>query len=105
MFKRKPKFEVPHPGKLIGETLKELGVSQYRFAKESGIDRSVLSGIIAGRRGITAETAIRLSRAFNSDAQSWLNMQSLYDLANAEKAKAAEFAKIKPISELCVVAV
>lgn len=94
---RKPKFEIPHPGALLKEILDEMNVSHYRFAKVSGIDPSVLSGILSGRRRITVESAIRIGHALGCDPRSWINHQVSFDLDAAEKAKAAEFARIVPL--------
>ena len=98
MLTKKPNFDIPHPGELLKEILDEMELSQYRFAKLSGIDPAVLSGIIAGKRRITIETAIRIGRVFNCGARDWVNHQVSYDLDLAQKEKAAEFDKIKPLS-------
>lgn len=95
---RKPKFEIPHPGTLLKEILGELGVSHYRFAKASGIDPSVLSGILAGRRRITTESAIRIGRALGTDARSWVNHQASYDLDAVSRAKRDAFDRIRPVA-------
>ncbi len=100
MSARKPKFEVPHPGDLLRETLEELGVSRRRFAAASGIDPSVVSGICNRRRGVSAETAIRIARTLGTDAQSWLNLQAAFDLDKAERARGAEFSRISVLPEL-----
>ncbi len=101
MFK-KPNFEIPHPGELLKEILDETGVSQYRFAKLSGIDPAVLSGIISGKRRITVESAIRIGRVLNCGARDWLNHQISYDLDHVEKEKAAAFAEITPLEAVLI---
>jgi addiction module HigA family antidote len=70
-----------HPGELIAETLKELGVSVTAAAKGLGITRQQLHNLIAGRSGVTAEMAVRLEKALGSTADTWLRMQMNYDLA------------------------
>ena len=76
----------PHPG----ETLKEdyllpLGMSVNRLAEALGIGASRLNEIVRGKRGITADTALRLARYFGTSPEFWLNLQSLYDLRMAEQ--------------------
>jgi len=90
-------FKLNHPGKLLAQTLEELGVSQYRFAKVSGIDRAVVNGICHGTRGITAENAVRIARTLGTDAQSWLNAQAKFDLWKVEQ-HAEKFAGIVPLA-------
>ncbi|MBP3302375.1 MAG: HigA family addiction module antidote protein [Opitutales bacterium] len=98
MLPKKQNVEIPHPGELLKEILDEMELSQYRFSKLSGIDPAVLSGIIAGKRRITIETAIRIGRVFNCGARDWINHQVSYDLDHAQKEKATEFDKIKPLT-------
>lgn len=93
---KKKIFRLDPPGFLLAQTLAELGVSQYAFAKASGIDRSALNGICRGTRGITAETAVRIARTLGTDAQSWLNAQAKFDLWRVEQ-DAARFADIRPL--------
>lgn len=99
---RKPIFTVPHPGDILRETLEELGVSQRRFGRISGIDPSVICGICARRRSVTAESAIRIARALGTDAQSWLNLQNRFDLDKAERIHGTDFEKISALPELAV---
>ena len=71
-----------HPGKLLREEyLDPMGLSAYRLAKDIGVPLNRIAGILAGRRAITADTALRLARYFGTDAQSWINLQAQYDLA------------------------
>jgi antitoxin HigA-1 len=82
------KREMPplHPGEiLLKEFLKPMGITQYRIAKSMGVPQRRIGEIIAGKRSITADTALRLARFFGTDAQSWMNLQSHYDLAVAEE--------------------
>lgn len=90
-------FRLDPPGFLLAQTLEELGVSQYAFAKASGIDRSALNGICRGKRGITAETAVRIARTLGTDAQSWLNAQVKFDLWCTEQ-HTEKFSDIRPLA-------
>ena len=70
-----------HPGEvLLEEFLKPLGVSQYRLAKEISVDPRRINEIVLGRRAITADTALRLSRYFGTSERFWMNLQARYDL-------------------------
>jgi len=76
----------PHPGEILKRLCFEpLGLSITEAAKDLGVSRSALSGILNGRRGISPEMAIRFSIAFGTTAESWLNQQLQYDLWHAEK--------------------
>ena len=76
----------PHPGEVIRELcLDPLDLSVTKAAKALGVSRKTLSGILNGRAGISPEMAIRLSIAFDTTAESWLNQQTQYDLWNAEQ--------------------
>lgn len=75
-----------HPGEiLLEEFLKPMGITQYRLAKSIGVPQRRIGEIVAGKRAITADTALRLARFFGTDAQSWMNLQTHYDLAIAEE--------------------
>ena len=70
-----------HPGEiLMEEFLKPLGVSQYRLAKDINVPARRINEIVHGKRSITADTALRLSRYFNLSERFWLNLQARYDL-------------------------
>ena len=74
-----------HPGEILREDfLKPMGLSANALAKHLHVPASRINDIVLERRGITADTALRLSRFFGSDAQSWLNLQTAYDLRVAE---------------------
>lgn len=76
----------PHPGEVLKELcLEPLGVSVTDGAKALGVSRKTLSAILNGRAGISPEMAVRLSLAFDTSAESWLNQQVQYDLWLAEK--------------------
>ncbi|NKQ37683.1 MAG: HigA family addiction module antidote protein [Chloroflexi bacterium] len=74
-------YNPPHPGKVIKELcLEPLDISVTDAAKALGVSRKTLSAIINERAGISPEMAIRLSIAFNTSPESWLNQQAQYDL-------------------------
>jgi addiction module HigA family antidote len=76
----------PHPGEILRELcLEPLGISVTAAAESLGVSRKTLSAILNGRAGISPEMAIRLSIAFDTSAESWLNQQMQYDLWQAEK--------------------
>lgn len=74
-------FNPPHPGEIIKELcLEPLELTVTRTAEVLGVSRKTLSAILNGRSGISPEMAIRLSMAFDTSAESWLNQQIQYDL-------------------------
>jgi antitoxin HigA-1 len=82
-----PKRNMPpvHPGEiLIEDFLKPLGITQYRLAKSIGVPQRRIGEIVAGKRAITADTALRFAKFFGTDAQSWMNMQTHFDLEIAK---------------------
>lgn len=75
------KFAPVHPGEiLLEEFLKPMAISQYRLAKDIGVHPRRINEIIHGKRAITADTALRLSRYFGLSERFWLNLQTRYDL-------------------------
>src|SRR2546427_9847087 len=78
----------PHPGEIIKALcLEPLGVTVTEAAEALGVSRKTLSSILNGRAGISPEMAVRLSLAFNTTAESWLNQQVQYDLWRAERGR------------------
>lgn len=76
----------PHPGEVLRELcLEPLGVTVTAAAEALGVSRKTLSAILNGRAGISPEMAVRLSIAFGTSAESWLNQQTQYDLWQAER--------------------
>ena len=74
-------FPPIHPGEiLITEFLEPMGISQYRLALNIGVTPRRINEIVHGRRGITADTALRMGRFFNMEAQFWMNLQNHYDM-------------------------
>lgn len=75
----------PHPGEIIKILcLEPLGLTVTDAAQALGVSRKTLSAIVNGRAGISPEMAVRLSVAFDTTAESWMNQQMQYDLANVE---------------------
>lgn len=87
-----------HPGEILREDyMKPLSLSANRLAQELGVTPARVNEIVRERRGITGDTALRLARYFGTDAMSWLNLQSQYDLRVAEQAAGSAIKKsVKP---------
>ncbi len=78
-----------HPGEvLLEEYVKPLGLTQATLAKELGISTNRLNELVRGKRGITADTALRLARRFHTSPEFWMNLQSVYELTEARMAAA-----------------
>ena len=76
----------PHPGEVLRELcIEPLGLTVTEAAKGLDVSRKTLSAILNGKSGISPEMAVRLSIAFNTSSESWLNQQSQYDLWQAEQ--------------------
>ena len=76
----------PHPGEVLRELcIEPLGLTITEAAKALDVSRKTLSAILNGKSGISPEMAVRLSIAFNTLSESWLNQQSQYDLWQAEQ--------------------
>ena len=74
-----------HPGQvLLEEFIKPMNLSQNRLAIDIGVDARRINEIVLGKRAITADTALRLSRFFGNSAQFWMGLQTQYDLDIAE---------------------
>ncbi len=88
-----------HPGEILKlDFLEPLDITPYRLSKDIGVAQTRISEILAGKRSITADTAIRLSRYFGNSAQFWLNLQSHYDLRQAEEDNVEAYARITPFA-------
>ena len=91
--------EIPlaHPGEILLEDwLKPMNISQYALAKAIDVPPRRINEIVKGKRAITADTALRLAAFFNTDAQSWLNLQSHYVAENTRVAIAEQLNHIHP---------
>jgi len=85
-----------HPGEiLLEEFLIPMEISQYRLAKDLNIPQTRVSQIVKGKRRITADTALRLSKYFGTTAKFWLGLQDDYDLEESEMAIGEELKTIK----------
>ena len=78
-----------HPGEVLRDELEELSITPTEFARQIGVPPNRVSQIIAGKRSITGDTALRLGHWFGAEPQFWLNLQAQYDLAQASKAVGA----------------
>lgn len=87
------------PGEIIlEEFLIPLNITPYRLAKELKVPQTRLSEILKGKRRITADTALRLSRYFGNSAKFWLGIQDDYDLELENSTKSDEFSQIQEFS-------
>jgi addiction module HigA family antidote len=85
-----------HPGEILGDELRELGISAAELARLIHVPANRISQIIAGKRDITADTALRLGRWFGTGPQLWLNLQQAYDLDCARLELGATLEAIEP---------
>ena len=86
-----------HPGEILREEfMKPLGLSSNALARAIDVTPARVNEIVRERRGISADTALRLARFFGTDVQSWMNLQSHYDLQCAEDAAGRLIQKITP---------
>jgi len=91
------KLPYPHPGEiLLEEFLKPMGISQYRLAKEIGVPQRRIGEIVAGKRAVTADTGLRLSRFFGMSEGFWTGLQMDFEASKAKETLAITLAKITP---------
>jgi addiction module HigA family antidote len=75
-----------HPGEILRvEFIEPLNITPYRLSKDIGVAQTRISEILSEKRSITADTALRLSRYFGNSAQFWMNLQTQYDLRQAQE--------------------
>ncbi len=87
------------PGEILrAEFLEPLAISVYALAKAIKVPRSRVNDIVLGRRGITADTALRLGKAFKTSPEFWLNLQSHYELEVAKDAMSEEIKNIRSVA-------
>jgi len=92
------KLKPVHPGKILKHDFMEpFGLSSNALAKAIGVTPARINEIVRERRGITAETALRLAKYFCTDAQSWMNLQDQYELTLAEQSVDRALKSIQPI--------
>jgi len=86
-----------HPGEILREEfMKPFGLSANALARAIGVTPARINEIANERRGITADTALRLATYFGTDAQSWMNLQQGYELASAQRTLVTELKHIQP---------
>ena len=86
-----------HPGEILREEfLHPLGLSAYAVAKAIRVPAPRLNDVVLEKRGISADTAVRLARFFGNSEQFWMNLQALYDIRKAKAGLAHELQKIRP---------
>ena len=79
-----------HPGEVLKGELEELGITPTELARQIEVPANRVSQIIAGKRSVTGDTALRFGHWFGSDPQFWLNLQAQYDLVQADRETGAE---------------
>ena len=85
----------PHPGEMLREEfLEPLGMSGRALAEAIGVPHNRINDILRERRGVTADTAIRLGKYFRTSAQMWLTMQTAHDLSKAQTEHADDYARL-----------
>lgn len=90
------KLENIHPGEILFyEFLEPLEISAYRLSKDLKIPQTRISEIIKGKRRVTADTALRLSKYFGNSAKFWLGIQDDFDIENQKEIKETELKNIK----------
>ena len=89
-----------HPGVILREELTELGLSPAVFARQIDVPANRISQIIAGKRSITGDTALRFGHWFRVEPQFWMNLQTQFDLVNAENAVGEEIRKLPTAANL-----
>ena len=89
-----------HPGEILNyEFLKPLEITAYRLSKDLNIPQTRISEIIKGKRRITADTALRLSKYFGNSAKFWLGLQDDYDIEEEKESKSHRGESLKIICE------
>ncbi|MCT1447123.1 HigA family addiction module antitoxin [Brevibacterium casei] len=92
------KIEPIHPGEVLMEDFIEgFGITQNKLAVSIGVPPRRINEIVHGKRGITADTALRLAKYFGTSPEFWINLQSHYELDRAEDAAGEQIAAITPL--------
>jgi addiction module HigA family antidote len=90
-----------HPGEILkDEFLEPMGISVYALSNALGVPRTRINDIVLGRRGISADTALRLARFFDMTPDFWLNLQQHYDLVMAETEKGNTLSKVQTLKDM-----
>jgi len=85
-----------HPGEILGDELKEIGITGTELSRQINVPVNRVLQIIAGKRSIIADTALRLGKWFGTTPKFWANLQQSYDLKLAEQKIAKEIDEIRP---------
>jgi antitoxin HigA-1 len=88
-----------HPGEFLADELAALGLSARRFADHIGVPANAITGILNGERGVSAQMALRLGKAFGTSEQYWLNLQDLYAVKLARQEIRDKLDAIEPLVE------
>lgn len=83
-----------HPGEILQDELRELGLSAAELARNLNVPTNRITGILNGRRAVTADTALRLGHWFGMSAEFWLNLQKQYELRLAENQNGTEIKQL-----------
>jgi addiction module HigA family antidote len=89
-----------HPGEVLEDELGELGISATELARQIDVPPNRISQIIAGKRAVTGDTALRLGHWFGCEPQFWLNLQGAYDIRAAEEKAGKEIARLPVRADL-----
>lgn len=89
-----------HPGEILADELKEIGITATELSRQLNVPQNRISQIIAGKRAITGDTALRLGHWFDNSAEFWLNLQAAFDLRIAAAAVGTEVETlpVRPVS-------
>jgi len=89
-----------HPGEVLADELKEIGVSAAELARSLGVPANRISQIVSGKRAISADTALRLGRYFGTTPDFWINLQKIYelDLARRQVGEALRHIPQRPVA-------
>jgi addiction module HigA family antidote len=92
---------ISHPGRILKEEfLEPMGITVYALSRAIGVPRTRINDIVLKRRGISADTAIRLAKFFGTTPESWMNLQKHYDLVMAETAPGNKFSKVRTLKDI-----
>jgi len=83
-----------HPGEILKDELEGLNITPTEFARQIDVPPNRICQIIAGKRAVTGDTALRLGHWFGTDPQFWLNLQSAYEILIAEEKAGGEIARL-----------
>jgi addiction module HigA family antidote len=90
-----------HPGEILKDELDELGVTLTEFARKIDVPPNRISQIIAGKRAVTGDTALRFGHWFGTEPQFWLNLQSAYEIRIAEEKAGRQIARLPVRAGVC----